>query len=74
MVRVNCGVIGLGWLGFKHTQALTGRIESARPAAVLDPAEEARKNFADYQKLFNKKDVDAVAVASPSGARGRIIP
>ena len=83
MARLNCGVIGLGRLGFKHAQTLAGRIGDARLAAVSDPVEAARKRFADqfpqvevfgdYHDLLARKDVDAVVIASSTNTHGIII-
>jgi scyllo-inositol 2-dehydrogenase (NAD+) len=81
--RLNCGVIGLGRLGFKHAQNIAGRISSARLIAASDPAPAARENFLgqfsavsvyeDYSELLARKDVDAVVIASSTNTHGKII-
>ncbi|MDR3312310.1 MAG: Gfo/Idh/MocA family oxidoreductase, partial [Spirochaetaceae bacterium] len=83
MARLQCGVIGLGRLGFKHAQNLAGRIENARLVAVSDPMEGARGNFcerfsgvpafADHRDLLAQKDMDAVVIASATNTHGAII-
>jgi scyllo-inositol 2-dehydrogenase (NAD+) len=83
MARLNCGVIGLGRLGFKHAQTLAGRIGNARLAAVSDPVAAARENFAgqfpqvevfqDHHDLLAKKDLDAVVIASSTTTHSAII-
>jgi scyllo-inositol 2-dehydrogenase (NAD+) len=81
--RLNCGVIGLGRLGFKHAQNIAGRIPNVRLVAVSDPVEDAQKNFAeqfstvevfaDYRELLAKKDLQAVVIASSTNTHGKII-
>jgi scyllo-inositol 2-dehydrogenase (NAD+) len=83
MARLNCGVIGLGRLGFKHAQNLAGRIASSRLAAAADPVAAAREHFAgqfgsagvyaDYHDLLALKDIDAVVIASSTDTHGKII-
>jgi scyllo-inositol 2-dehydrogenase (NAD+) len=83
MASLQCGVIGLGRLGFKHAQTIAGRIPDARLAAVADPADAALKNFSDqfpnvevfsdYHDLLDKKEVQAVIIASSTTTHGKII-
>ncbi|MDR1785877.1 MAG: Gfo/Idh/MocA family oxidoreductase [Spirochaetaceae bacterium] len=81
--RLNCGVIGLGRLGFKHAQNLAGRVPRARLVAAADPVPAARDSFraqfpqadspGDYHEILRRKDVDAVIIASSTDTHGRII-
>ena len=81
--RLNCGVIGLGRLGFKHAQNIAGRIASSRLVAASDPAPAARGNFSGqfgsvdvyehYGELLARKDIDAVVIASSTDTHGTII-
>jgi scyllo-inositol 2-dehydrogenase (NAD+) len=83
MKRLNCGVIGLGRLGFQHARHLAGVIEGAKLCAVSDPVEAARKHagdnfggvsvYADYHELLAQKDIDAVVVASSTNTHGQIV-
>jgi scyllo-inositol 2-dehydrogenase (NAD+) len=76
MIKLNCGVIGLGRLGMKHALAIAGRISNARLAAVSDPVCDSRKRltdqfpdiktFEDYHDLLDIKEIDAVIIASPT--------
>jgi scyllo-inositol 2-dehydrogenase (NAD+) len=81
--RINCGVIGLGRLGFRHAQNLAGRIANAKLVGVADPVKGARDNFTaqfsgieayeDYHDLIKRKDIDAILIASATNTHCGII-
>lgn len=72
--RVNVGILGFGLIGRIHGRSFAG-LKEARIAAVSDafrPRMEACKEIAadvamhaDFRKLLESKDVDAVVVATP---------
>lgn len=72
--RVNIGILGFGLIGRIHGRSFAG-LKEARIAAVSDafkPRMEACKEIepnvkthADFRKLLESKDVDAVVVATP---------
>ena len=74
------GLIGAGRMGAFHIDSWE-RIEDARLVAVADPDEHsARKRigrrpidwYADYQRLLERTDIDAVCVCAPSEQHARI--
>ncbi|MDR1903034.1 MAG: Gfo/Idh/MocA family oxidoreductase, partial [Treponema sp.] len=81
--KINVGVIGLGRLGFRHAQNLAGRITNARLIGVADPVKAARESFnsqfpgietfEDYHDLINKKELDAIVIASATNTHCGII-
>jgi len=81
--RINCGVLGLGRLGFRHAQNMAGRLENARLVGVADPVKEARERFSaqfsnieayeDYHDLITRKDIDAVVIATATNTHAGII-
>ena len=74
MDKVRFGIIGCGVIAPTHASAL-GKIENAELSAVADVDEEkarqlAKKHgadgyYADYQKLLDRDDIDAVSVCTP---------
>jgi len=72
--RVNIGIIGFGLIGRIHARSFSG-LKEARIAAVSDafsPRMEACKEvasdvktYADFRALLERKEVDAVVVATP---------
>lgn len=72
--RVNIGILGFGLIGRIHARSFSG-LKDARIAAVSDafkPRMEACKEIAadvkshaDFRKLIESKEVDAVIVATP---------
>ena len=73
--KLNCGVIGLGRLGYRHAASIVRNVQ-ARLIAVADPSPEARakaqNDFGtstvceDYRALLDRKDIDAFVVATPT--------
>lgn len=83
MRRLNCGVVGLGRLGYRHAETLAGRVPGARLVAVSDPVRQkldsfvdqfpVTKAYIDYHDLIDSKEIDAVVIASPTNTHGRVI-
>lgn len=72
MSKINCAVIGVGYLGQFHAEKYA-KLEQANLVAVVDhdlqrAQEIAKKNkceaYTDYRKLFNH--IDAVSIAAPT--------
>ena len=73
MKRVKFGVIGLGWFGQKHCEALTAlpHVElysvCTRTQAKLDETAErfgVRQKYTDYRQLLADPELDAVSVVT----------
>ncbi|MGE4180755.1 MAG: Gfo/Idh/MocA family protein [Limisphaerales bacterium] len=72
--RVNVGVLGFGLIGRIHTRSFAG-LKDSRVTAVSDafkPRMEAAREvapdarlFGDFRQLLERRDVDAVVVATP---------
>lgn len=72
---LSVGIIGLGWPGQRHAEAVLG-CPKTRLAAVADLDEQRRLDFqerhefgrthADYQDILQSPDVDAVVVCLPN--------
>ncbi|MDR1588076.1 MAG: Gfo/Idh/MocA family oxidoreductase [Treponema sp.] len=81
--RMNCAVFGLGRLGSQHAANLAGRVAGAKLAGVADPVKEARERFtaqfsgidaaADYRELLERRDIDAVVIATATNTHVGII-
>ena len=85
--RIQVGIIGVKGMGGGHLRNLVGdqmRADNAVVTAVCDVWENARLKavqtagcaqdhaFADYRRLLDSKDVDAVVVATPDHWHGRM--
>ncbi|MFP3043723.1 inositol 2-dehydrogenase [Treponema primitia] len=76
MDKVRIGSVGLGRLGLQHAENIAGRIQNAELIAICDVdkpkvEETARRlgvkhQFTSFDDLVACKDVDAIAVVSPS--------
>lgn len=73
MDRLRIGVIGLGWFGEIHCEAIAGipNLELAalctrRPDRLSEMAEKfgVRKTFTDYREMLADKDIDAVSIVT----------
>lgn len=74
-VKLNCGVIGLGRLGYRHAASVM-RNTRARLIGAADPSAEARQRAQvdfgpelvteDYRALLERKDIDAILIATPT--------
>src|SRR5918911_1176788 len=73
MDRVRYGVIGLGWFGEKHCEALTGlpNVElfalcTRRKERLHEVAERfgVQHNYTDYHELLANPEVEAVSVVT----------
>src|ERR1700680_3978237 len=75
MGRLNLGIIGLGWPGQMHAQALRA-LDEANLYACADLDETRRdafekdyepaKNYANYEDLLQDRHVDAVVICLPN--------
>src|SRR5260370_1929096 len=74
--RINFGVIGMGNMGTGHLKSLVGRSESdnIRVVAVSDVYQKRLTRavgichgagYLDYRGLLDRKDIDAVVIATP---------
>jgi UDP-N-acetylglucosamine 3-dehydrogenase len=73
MDRLRIGVIGLGWFGEIHCEAIAGipNLELAalctrRPERLAEQARKfgVRKTYADYRDMLADKDIDAVSIVT----------
>jgi scyllo-inositol 2-dehydrogenase (NAD+) len=81
--HVNCAVIGLGRLGWRHAENLATRITGARLLAVVDVAPDRAASFArqydvpfyttDIDAVFAYPDIDAVVIVSPTSTHAPLI-
>lgn len=81
--RIQFGVIGVGGRGTGHVGELVGRAEAdnIRCVAIADVYERRitrakgickGEGYADYRKLLERKDIDAVVIATPDHWHGKI--
>ena len=73
--KLNCGVIGLGRLGYRHAVSVA-RHPRAKLVAIADPMAEARARaesefgsisvYDDYRRIIENKDIEAVVIATPT--------
>ena len=79
MKTVKYGVIGLGWFGEKHCEALAGipNVELAalctRTESRLEEVAErfgVRKTYTDYREMLEDPELEAVSVLQPSSGEG----
>ena len=71
--KLNCGVIGLGRLGYRHALSIV-KNKDANLVAVADPMDEAllraKEDFGsivtsnDYTDILERKDIEAVVIAT----------
>ncbi len=79
---MNVGIIGAGRIGRVHAQSISYQIPNATIKAVsdvrLDGVEEWAKSlgienvYADYHKILEDKDIDAVLVCSSTDTHAQI--
>ncbi len=82
MKKMNVGIIGAGRIGRVHAQSISYQIPNATIKAVsdvrLDGVEEWAKSlgienvYADYHKILEDKDIDAVLVCSSTDTHAQI--
>ena len=83
MKQLNVGMSGLGRLGKVYAIDLAHRIPNAHLVAVADTQEQQAMSFArdyniskwysNYKELLADKNVDAVAVVTPTNTHGKIV-
>src|SRR5437588_7704917 len=76
MAKLGVGVLGVGRMGRRHAENLRGLIPEAKLVAVADVDLEAARRLAgdleikhcydSVEALVERKDIDAVVIASPS--------
>jgi predicted dehydrogenase len=75
MRKINLGIIGAGWPGQMHAQALdTGKLGNLLACADLDEERRAafakgyapEKSYADYHELLQDRHLDAVIICLPN--------
>ena len=78
---INIGIVGLGWMGRIHFRLLESN-KSARVVAVADRSEQAldavvQENdvdgYTDHRDMLERKDLDAVIVATPATSHYAIV-
>lgn len=72
---LNLGIIGTGWPGQMHAEAIRG-LENVSLGACADPDKERRltfeqtyapkRSYRDYHELLNDKDLDAAIICLPN--------
>jgi len=82
--RIRFGVIGCGGMGTGHVGGLVGRgaVDNVQVAAVCDVFNKritrakgvaaGADGYDDYRKLLERKDIDAVLIATPDHWHGKI--
>lgn len=80
---IRVGVIGVGRMGARHAQNLSGAVAGAKLVAVADPDEAAVRRvgdelgvagvYTDYRELLARDDVEAVVIAAPADTREEMI-
>src|SRR3989442_15225172 len=81
--RIRVGVIGVGGMGSGHLRSLVGRKEkdNIEVPAVCDVYRKRVNNakavcqgegYMDYRKLLERKDIDAVLIATPDHWHSKI--
>ncbi len=81
--KLNIGVIGLGRLGKVYATDLAHRVPNANIIAVADVMGDSAKKFAkeydvpkwfkSHQDLFADKEIDAVAIITPTGTHKDVV-
>jgi inositol 2-dehydrogenase len=76
MAKLGVGVVGVGRMGRCHAENLRALVPEAKLVAVADPDLEAARrlaadleiedSYASIEDLVERKDIDAVVIASPS--------
>lgn len=73
MKKIKCAVIGLGWFGEKHCEALTAipgvelfALCTRRPGRLQEMAQRfgVKQTYTDYRELLANPEVDAVSVVT----------
>jgi scyllo-inositol 2-dehydrogenase (NAD+) len=81
-IKLNCGVIGVGRLGYQHAMNLA-RNNRANLSAVADPKKEARdlavrdfgveKAYEDYHDILEDSDIQGVVIATPTKQHYKVL-
>ena len=81
--KVRIGVIGVGRMGFHHSESLAQRVEGAELAAVADIDREGARRAAalaprveattDHQTMLADPSIAAVVIATPNDTHARLI-
>ncbi|OGU60002.1 MAG: inositol 2-dehydrogenase [Ignavibacteria bacterium RBG_13_36_8] len=81
--KLNVGVVGLGRLGSVYAAHLAHLVPNANLVAVADKQEKLVKSFAkeygirkfytNYQELISDKEIDAVAVITPTSTHKEVV-
>jgi inositol 2-dehydrogenase len=76
MTKLGMGVLGVGRMGRRHAENLRSLVPEAKLVAVADVDADAARRLADYleiehyypglEPMVERKDIDAVVIASPS--------
>ena len=83
MNKVRIGSVGLGRLGLEHAKNIAGRLQNAELAALCDVDKPRLDNVADqlgiknrftsFEEMLACKEIDAVALVSPSALHAKQI-
>jgi len=80
MKKVRFGLVGCGFISPNHAWSISV-LEDAELVAVMDIKEKAARKmgerfkvdwYTDYDSLLKRKDIDAIAIATPSGLHAEL--
>ena len=83
MKKLKMGVIGAGRIGRIHAKNLSSQIPGAQLVAIVDPVVEAAQKLADelevprfeadYRRVLDDREIEAVAICSSTDTHARIM-
>src|SRR5690242_16597800 len=83
MKQLGVGVIGVGEMGKRHAENMRRHVPEAQLIAIADLSEQRVKQVADeleiehaytsVEEMLQRKDVEAVVIATPDKCHGAVI-